>query len=175
VALLRALLIVIALAAVAALPCALGLLVIMVDEAAERAYRAIRRGLRRAGRAVFTGRWARRWRLVRIARALRVAPALERAEPSCPPLEQVVADLRRLSRQRLGIATRSPVWFTAVQRAYDDRLRVACGQLGVEEHLSELSGIDLDLERVRVEGALALAGLTFTDADTQQRPRHEQR
>src|SRR5262245_41430850 len=119
------------------------------------------------------GRWARRWRLVRIARALRVAPALERAEPSCPPLEQVAADLRRLSRQRLGIATRSPVWFTAVQRAYDDRLRVACGQLGVEEHLGELSGLDLDLERVRVEGVLEAAGLALRDPSPQSR--HEQR
>jgi hypothetical protein len=175
VALLRAVLIVAAFAAVAVMPCLLGLLIIMVDEAAERAYRAIRRGVRKALRAMFTTRWARRWRLVRIARALRVAPALERAEPSCPPLEQVAADLRRLSRQRVGIATRSPVWFTAVQRAYDDRLRVACGQLGIEEHLNELTGVDLDLERVRVEGALEMAGLALTDADTQPRPRHEQR
>jgi hypothetical protein len=175
VAVLRALLIVTAFVAVAVLPCALGLLIIMVDEAAERAYRAVRRGLRRAMRAVLTSRWARRWRLVRIARALRVAPALERAEPSCPPIEQVAADLRRLGRQRLGIATRSPVWFTAVQRAYDDRLRLACGQLGLEEHLSELSGVDLDLERVRVEGVLDLAGFALSDAHTQPRPRHEQR
>ena len=85
------------------------------------------------------------------------------------PIELVAADLRRLGRQRLGIAMRSQVWFTAVHRAYDDRLCVACGQLGIEQHLGELTGIDLDLERVRVEGLLLAAGLAFRDS-AQNRP-----
>lgn len=173
----RALLIIAAFAGVAAIPCALCLLIIAADEAIERALRAVRRGLRRVGRRIgrllLAGPLGRRWRLVRLAHALKVAPALERSEPSCPPIEQVAADLRRLSRQRLGIATRSPVWFTAVQRAYDDRLHVACAQLGIEEHLAELSGLDLDVERVRVEGLLEAAGLVLRDSSAQHR--HGQR
>jgi hypothetical protein len=178
VAVLRALLLIAGFAAVAALPCALGLLIVGVGEVAERGSRAIRRGFRRVTRAigaVFGGRWVQRWRLARIARSLRAAPALERAVPTCPPLEQVAADLRRLGRQRLGIATRSPVWFMAVQKAYDDRLRVACTQLGIEEHLSEVSGIDLDVERLRVEAQLEFAGLVLANTGAQPRPRNEQR
>ena len=66
---------------------------------------------------------------------MRLTPAEEASQPTCPPIERVAADLRRLGKQRTGIATRSPVWFTAVQRAYDDRLRVASGQLGIEHRL----------------------------------------
>jgi hypothetical protein len=178
----RALLIIAAFAGVAAVPCALCLLVIAADEAIERALRAIRRWLRRLtswggrrllaspfGRRLLDSPLARRWRLVRLAHALKMAKTLEHSEPTCPPIEQVAADLRRLSQQRLGIATRSPVWFTAVQRAYDDRLRVASRQLGVEEHLAELTGIDLDLERVRVEGLLQAAGLALRDDSAQPR------
>jgi hypothetical protein len=88
------------------------------------------------------------------------------------PIELIAADLRRLHRHRSGIAMRSQVWFTAVRRAYDDRLCVACGQLGIEQHLGELTGIDLDLERVRVEGLLLAAGLAFRDsADRRHGPR----
>jgi hypothetical protein len=85
------------------------------------------------------------------------------------PIELVAADLRRLGRHRHGIAMRSQVWFIAVHRAYDDRLCVACGQLGIEQHLGELTGMDLDLERVRVEGLLLAAGLAFRDS-AERRP-----
>jgi hypothetical protein len=167
VAVLHALLVIAALVGVAVIPCAVCLSIVFLDETVERCGRAIRRGYRRGagrlGTRLFAGRLGRRWRLVRIARALRVEPQLERSEPSAPPIQQVAADLRRLSRQRLGIATRSRVWFTAVQRAYDDRLGVACRQLGIEEHLAEVTGIDLDLERVRVEGLLEAAGLVLRD------------
>lgn len=170
----RAVLVVAAFAGVAAAPCVLCLLITSADEVIERLFRGVRRGLRRVGRRIggllLAGPVGRRWRLVRLAHALKVAPALERSEPTCPPIEQVAADLRRLSGQRLGIATRSPVWFTAVQRAYDDRLHVACSQLGLEEHLAELSGLDLDVERVRVEGLLEAAGLVLRDNSAQ--PRH---
>jgi hypothetical protein len=56
-----------------------------------------------------------------------------------------------------------------VQHAYDEGLRVASRQLGVEEHLDELTGIDLELERVRLEGELERAGLVLRDAGAQQR------
>jgi hypothetical protein len=177
VAVLRTLLLFVAVAGAAVMPCALALLIVNADEVFERIARAIRRGLRRVsrgiGRLVLDSSLGRRWRLGRLARALRLAPPVEPVEPQCPPIEQVAADLRRLSRQREGVATRSPVWFTAVQRAHDDRLRVACGQLGIEQHLGELSGIDLDLERARLEGELQAAGLAVRDRD--RTPRSEQR
>lgn len=85
--------------------------------------------------------------------------------PIGPPIERLAADLRRLAGQRVGLATRSPVWFSAVQRAYDDRLTVACLELEIPQHMGELTGVDLDIERVRVEGMLQQAGLTFRDAE----------
>ena len=91
-------------------------------------------------------------------------------EPAGPPIEQVAADLRRLANQRLGVGRRSEIWFAAVERAYDDRLRVACRDLCVEEYLAELEGIDLDIERVRVEGALQAAGMNLPMSGASGRP-----
>jgi hypothetical protein len=125
---------------------------------AARAQRLSERAQRRSGRVP-------RWRMRRLAWALRHTPSSVPAEPAGPPIEQVAADLRRLGQQRLGIATRSPVWFAAVQRAYDDRLQVACRELEIEEHLAELEGVDLEIERVRVEGALQAAGMTLGDSE----------
>jgi len=76
-----------------------------------------------------------------------------------PPIETIATDLRRLRSQRDGVAQRSPVWFTAVEKAYDERLGLACERLAIEAHLEELSGIDREIERVRVEGELEAAGL----------------
>ncbi|MEJ3749914.1 hypothetical protein WEI85_42470 [Actinomycetes bacterium KLBMP 9797] len=78
-----------------------------------------------------------------------------------PPIQQIAADLRRLDRQRLGVASQSKVWHAAVQQAYDDRLRLASQCLGVAEHLAQLDGVDLAIERVRVEGELQAAGLAL--------------
>jgi hypothetical protein len=78
-----------------------------------------------------------------------------------PSIEQVAADLRRLGRLRLSVATTSPVWHAAILRAYDDRLRLACRSLGVAEHLERLDGMDLEIERVRVEGELVAKGLVL--------------
>jgi hypothetical protein len=174
VGVLRALLIFAAFLGVAIVPCALCMLIVAADEAFEHVGRALRRWRRRLlrwmGGRVLEGSFGRRWRLVRLTHALKAPDALEDSQPSCPPIQQVAADLRRLNRQRVGIATRSPVWFTAVQRAYDDRLRVACEQLGIEQHLGALTGIDLDLERVRIEGQLEAAGLAFRDGRAQHHP-----
>ncbi|MDG4790338.1 hypothetical protein O7626_31210 [Micromonospora sp. WMMD1102] len=78
-----------------------------------------------------------------------------------PAIERIAADLRRLGDQRLSIAGRSRVWQAAVLEAYDDRLRLASRCLGVAEHLGALDGIDLEIERVRVEGELQAAGLVL--------------
>lgn len=79
-----------------------------------------------------------------------------------PSIEQIAADLRRLGRLRRGVATTSPVWHAAILRAYDDRLRLACRYLVVAEHLDRLGGMDLEIERVRVEGQLEGLGLVLS-------------
>ncbi|MFF4876901.1 MULTISPECIES: hypothetical protein [unclassified Micromonospora] len=88
------------------------------------------------------------------------------------PLEQLAADLRRLGGQRLGGTGRSMVWHGAVLQAYDDRLRLACRALGITEHLAELTGVDQEIERVRVEGVLHAAGLALPAARAGHRQRH---
>ncbi len=155
---LRALLILTAVAALAALPC-LVLLVISCDEMCDSIARSMR--LRRKRRLRIhdpsLSRRERR-RLSRLDRCF--APDLApEADPVWPPIEKIAADLRRLRRQRTGIALRSPVWFAAIEKAYDDRLRLACERLNIAEHLAELSGFDREIERVRLEGALEAAGL----------------
>jgi hypothetical protein len=157
VAVLQVLLMIVAVAALISMPC-LVLFVISLGEMFSRVRRAARRGRRRWFRRDGLS-WRHHRRLSRLDRGLAVpAPS---AEPVGPPIEQIAADLRRLGRQRVGIATRSPVWFSAVQRAYDDRLRLACRQLCIEEHLNDLDGIDQDIERVRAEGQLESAGLVL--------------
>ena len=147
---LHGLLILLTLVALACLPCALAMLV-TADVAADAVFRAVRRRVRR-----IRGRWTVRaaGAAGRAARHCRGHP-----KPTGPPIEQIAADLRRLGRQRIGVATRSPVWFAAVQRAYDDRLSLACLELEIPQHLRELTGVDLEIERVRVEGELEAAGI----------------
>jgi hypothetical protein len=145
-----------ALVALVLLPCLVALVVINVDR-----WRRPRSS------------WQERWTLIRLERALARQPADLRfildamGRPGRPPIEQIASDLRRLGRHRLGLANRNPVWHEAVRQAYDDRLRLACGCLGIQQHLTELDGLDLEIERVRVEGELRAAGLFFgaTDAE----------
>jgi hypothetical protein len=150
--------IVLTLFALACLPCLLAMLV-TADIAAEAMARAVRRRLR-----ALRGRHSER----RLAREVGIKDRPVTTHPTGPPIEQIAADLRRLGQQRIGVATRSPVWFAAVQRAYDDRLGLACHELEIVEHLHELTGIDLEIERVRVEGELQSAGLTLVSVDTQR-------
>lgn len=150
----------VALAVLACLPYIVAMLIVSVDDHLERAGRALRRALR-AGRRLLARHCGWRW--------LHVEPP---PAPAGPPIEQIAADLRRLGRQRLTLGARSPIWHTAVQRAYDERLCLACRSLGIEQHLAELDGLDLDIERVRVEGELLAAGLVLAggDVDCQGRP-----
>jgi hypothetical protein len=77
-----------------------------------------------------------------------------------PAIEQVLLELRRLDQQRLsGLAQQSETWARAVVIAYDRWLQVACHYLSVAHHLSCLTDIDRDIERLRVEGELSAAGL----------------
>lgn len=108
--------------------------------------------------------------LHRLDRAFgQAAVSLAELDRDQPSIQQIAADLRRLDRQRLGIATHSKVWHAAVLLAYDDRLRLASRCLGVPEHLDQLDGVDLEIERVRVEGELEAAGLSLRPGA----PRHQ--
>jgi hypothetical protein len=157
-----------ALVALLCVPCLLAL-TIFADVAINQAEEAIRRA-------------ALRWRTRREASQLERSTGIEQQHrglrrrhddggdaPAGPPFEEVAADLRRLARQRAEVAPRSPVWFAAVHRAYDERLRVACRELRIAEHLHELEGIDLEIERLRVEGLLQAAGLPLAVVDTDGR------
>jgi hypothetical protein len=89
--------------------------------------------------------------------------ALCNADPvpgPAPSIDQITHDLRRLDRQRRTGPTReSELWLADVQRAYDERLCLACECLGFAVHLGPLEGIDRELERVRVEDELQAAGV----------------
>jgi hypothetical protein len=77
-------------------------------------------------------------------------------------IDDIARELRRLDRQRRGGPTlESDRWLEAVIQAYDDGLCRACRCVGVPEHLEPLEGIDREIERVRVEGALEAAGVTL--------------
>lgn len=143
-----------ALLALLCLPCIVGLLM-FADELLERLLVGL--GRRRAG-------WRERQILGRLERRLPPAPSPPAAlapEQRPPAIEQIAAALRRLDAQRLSVGTRSMAWHTAVLRAYDEQLRMACRCLGVREHLTEVAGVDLEIERLRVEGALQAAGLAL--------------
>ncbi len=116
-------------------------------------------------------RWAERRLASRAGLGRGIVEVLlpDRSVPVGPPIEQLAADLRRLSEQRINLATRSPVWFTAVSAAYDSRLTVACQELEISEHLHELTGLDLEIERLRVEGLLLAAGLRLDGGGAQRR------
>lgn len=86
-----------------------------------------------------------------------------------PTIERIAADLRRLNRQRLGVATWSLMWRKAILDAYDEQLRMASRCLGVVEYLSELDGVDRDIERLRVEGELQTAGLYLSEVSAYPR------
>ena len=142
-----------ALLALLCLPCIVGLLM-FADEVLERL--VVAAGRRRAG-------WRERRILGRLERRLPPTPTVRQPEPEnrLPAIEQIAAALRRLDAQRLSVGSRSMAWHEAVLRAYDEHLRMACRCLAVEEHLTEVEGVDLEIERLRVEGALQAAGLAL--------------
>ncbi|MEW2376689.1 hypothetical protein AB0883_11365 [Micromonospora sp. NPDC047812] len=164
----RALLLILAIVAMASLPAVIAL-VFCADEIIDRVA---------CGYAEWRERRRERRTIARLDRAVE-ADALTRDidltdfdRPDRRPLEELAADLRRLRSQGVGFDGRQPVWHGMVLQAYDDRLRLACRALGLAEHLTELEGVDLELERVRVEGLLHAAGLTLPAARAGHRQRH---
>ena len=80
------------------------------------------------------------------------------------PLERLATDLRRL---RLAVTTdehRSAAHQMGNRLAYDRVLMQICAMLDIEHELdSDTSGLDRDIERIRVEAELERAGVVLTD------------
>lgn len=80
------------------------------------------------------------------------------------PLERLVADLRRLRSAVGSDAHRSAAHQLGNRMAYDQLLMQTCAMLEIEHELSEeSSGLDRDIERMRVEAELERVGVTVTD------------
>lgn len=82
-------------------------------------------------------------------------------QPTGPPLEQIAADLHRLGLARLSSVVGS-TRYAAATRAYDHRLTHACRALEIDQHLSDVEGVDLELERLRVEDQLRESGFVLS-------------
>ena len=82
------------------------------------------------------------------------------------PLERLAADLRRLREVVRADDHRSAAQQLGNRLAYDQVLMQACSMLEIEHELDEeTSGIERDIERLRVEAELERAGVTVTDRD----------
>jgi hypothetical protein len=112
----------------------------------------------------FNPLWHRAWHRSRGADVADVASvqAVVPAEPSGPPLEQIAADLHRLGDARLSF-TPGSTRYNAATRAYDHWLTHACRALEIDQHLAEVENVDLDLERLRVEGQLIECGFVLSN------------
>lgn len=79
------------------------------------------------------------------------------------PLERLAADLRRLREVVRADAHRSAAQQLGNRLAYDQVLVQACSMLEIEHELGEeTTGIERDIERLRVEAELERAGVTVT-------------
>jgi hypothetical protein len=58
--------------------------------------------------------------------------------------------------------------YTILTTQYDKQLANGCRALGLDHRIYDLSGFDLDMERLRVEGALSDAGMVLADSDIEQ-------
>lgn len=98
-------------------------------------------------------------RVCRAVRARRRPPPVA----SGPPIERIAADLRRVRRDLAGTGAPTPMARRrGIRQAYDALLVQACAALAVPHRLTELpEGMDLEVERLRVEHALRSAGLAL--------------
>ncbi|MET8147319.1 hypothetical protein ACIBSW_26045 [Actinoplanes sp. NPDC049668] len=135
-----------ALLALLCLPCAVAIVVCADELVARRTWTRYGRQEVRALRS--------------LERELAAVDPRDRPRDREQSIDELVAELRRLDRQRCSAPTTdSSAWLAAVMRAYDERLALASRCLGLAEYLDQLEGMDRDIERVRVEGLLHAAGL----------------
>ncbi|GAA1397128.1 hypothetical protein GCM10009613_49320 [Pseudonocardia kongjuensis] len=121
------------------------------------------------GPAVLVGLLVRAPALVRRVVALRRRSRPAPPVPVGPPLERLVADLRRLDRLRRGPPPSTRLRRVALLAAYDDVLLAACRATGVEDPPlrawvdagGTAGALDAgrDLARLRTEAALEATGV----------------
>jgi hypothetical protein len=105
------------------------------------------------------------WGLLRVPRMVDAAGAYLRRRrgpaPSCPPIERLAADLRRVRRILAEFPPGTPaIRRRATRQAYDALLVQACAAVDVPHRLDTLAeGVDREVERLRVEEALCAAGV----------------
>ncbi len=114
---------------------------------------------------VLTGRWDDEIERLKARR-----PGQEHREdlerlrhPPGRPLEQLVADLQRLRTTVDNDKHRSVTRQMGNQLAYDQVLIQLCNMVGVEQKLAKLSGHEKNVERLRAEAELELAGIVLSD------------
>lgn len=79
-----------------------------------------------------------------------------------PPLQKVVADLRRLRREMRGTPQRTQVRRIALLAAYDDALLEVCAIAGLDAPpLATATGSDRAFARLLTEAALEQAGIAL--------------
>jgi hypothetical protein len=83
--------------------------------------------------------------------------------PPGRPLEQLVEDLRRLRTTVDNDHHRSATRQLGDQLAYEQVLVQLCRMVGVEQRLSQLTGHEKDVERLRAEAELERAGIVLSD------------
>lgn len=92
----------------------------------------------------------------------RVCDQFARRKPTVrPPLETVVARLRRLRRELRDIPPTTNVRAQALAAAYDDVLLDACRLVGVDAPLAGAEGADRPFARLLTEAALEEAGIAL--------------
>ena len=118
---------------------------------------------------LLAGRWDEsisrfRQRQIMAAEHRRTLRALRRVQGA--PLERLAADLRRLREVIRADAHRSAAQQLGNRLAYDQVLMQACSMLEIEHDLREdTTGMERDIERLRVEAELERAGVTVTERD----------
>lgn len=89
-------------------------------------------------------------------------------------IQQIAADLRDLERAMRALRglddPGAEVRREALCLAYETRLQDACRSLGVSEHLEGLTGLDRELERLRIVGVLEAEGLVLRAAPGGREP-----
>jgi hypothetical protein len=118
---------------------------------------------------LLTGRWDEQIdRLIQRLPGQELRSDLEALRhPPGRPLEQLVADLRRLRTTVASDAHRSAARQFGDRMAYDQVLAQLCDMVGVQHRLnSELAGRERDIERFRMEVELERAGIVLSDRPT---------
>ena len=105
-----------------------------------------------------------RWKRRRAGRREHRANIKALRHQSGVPIEQLAADLRRLRAAVGQDAHRSAAHQVGNRMAYDRVLIDVCAMLEIEHELDRsYTGLEQDIERVRVEAELERAGMIFGD------------